>query len=300
MVSYSDWVQMSDYSTEFMVDTDMQPLRYQHITGTGLIQKGWDENIYNVAMTVEDLADARDTAFADLAPPGDPSPHLYYGGRIESVSGYFTEVANPTQYASDLSVEAWQWAWPVTPEPQSFAPWNFEDIPEGAIGVDYEGQPYDPENPWAWAPAPLVGLLLLSTTELTGLFSDLRVEPAQQMPFTSSNSLMIDDGWGDTARGLSIDGARFSGGADWLTRDLGFDVDLSGAKDWPNPTYTFRTHLTSLDSADLSPMNSTRTNYGWLLKRLRFQRTLHPPQYRWVYEVPVIAGDELGVRRRFT
>lgn len=272
MVAYGPWTQDADYVRNWNLDTFDADDYTQEIAEVG------DETPYQnppYQITEADVVGA----FA-----GTQSQLAFKGGWVEYLtSGYSLIFPN---WQSGWEAKTWARTFPFTNREHQYNPPNFGSTPpENAIGIDYENQPYDPEDPWGWAVAENLALRLTSATEFEGQFEDGRVLGGQPLPWASSSKVMLSVN-GDAAEEVAeIDGPSFSTAPNWFTQTLDTPIDLTayGALEpgWHASMYTFT--QTAHVGGDPGYPEETLTSFGWLLNDLRFEADVRPPLYRWVY-----------------
>lgn len=272
MVAYGPWVQDADFTPFWKVDTTDPDNYLQEIAEVG-DDRPFESPVY--AITAGDLFNVFDAAFFALANTGGWVEYL--------TSGY--QLSFP-DWNSDWACKMWSRRFPLTNRDHFYNPPNHGSTPpDGAIGIDYANQPYNPDDPWGWALAENLSLRLTPETGFEGKFEDERVLGGDLLPWGSTSDLMLgvrNDGAFTVA---SIEGPTFSTEPNWYRRTFGEALDLTpyGALEpgWFGELYTVTE--TARIGGDPGPYETTRTKFGWLLYDLRFEADVRPPLYRWVY-----------------
>lgn len=295
MVSYGDWRQDDDYTLPVEVVQQSNPSP----TVQALEPYGWGESEIRertddyYVITGGDIADVTTRAISLSVEGGSP------WGAAPGVSnswGY--------RFGDDFTIKVSEWSatvqsteWHINARPGGFEyyPSFYGPGDPDAIGLEFEdGPPYDPGNPFPWAPAPEVGLSLSAGTLLatragddsaptgeldTGWTTDIRVicNPA---PGVEVNELVAErDNNGILNTGNSM-----------YREPLGVDVDLAAmeAYGWDFRIYAeTRTvigphHLPEAGDSVFGAFGVV--TYGWNLDRLAVVWIVRPPRYRFVYD----------------
>lgn len=315
MVAYGPWTQGPDYDRGVTWDVADRGRVLQAAGGptesTGYV---YDEEItddppYSVA-PYERLETMLSTA---LVQNDDDGGGFGEGGHV--ALSYGTQpLSGLSKAASDVSTSVS--LAPIVPGiptssmsyPAGWAPFTYfpdGDIPDGAIGVEFEGVPG-----WGWDSAPVewLDVEILPNTRLTGEISEsggpagagverqyvsgpfvTEIRAAAGFPGPELGTMVHgfttpveEGGVGGTAGSNS---GRDLGTAVSLTSALG--AGGAGGMAWMRPiTYVPPSILPNGDAW------SVAWTYGWAFYEFRLLWRLHPPRYRWVF-------DSVPFRRTF-
>lgn len=274
MVSYGPWTQDPDYTTFRTISTADNPPAYTNPIGTGEGSTPFQDPVYPI--TVGDLT----AVFGDAQTAVDNE-----GGWVEWLASTY-DLSFPN-WRSSWSSRIWARRFPIADKQHLYSPPNFGSLPpDGAIGVEYVGQPFDPDEPWAWGPATTLTFHLGPETKLEGQFEDNRVASAAPLPWGVETRLMITPPDEPKVQIASVESPANDTANNWLIRDLNESIDLApyGALEsgWTAVLHTETP--TVIIGGDPGPYGDTYTRYGWLFKALRINNDLRPPLYRWVFE----------------
>ena len=198
-----------------------------------------------------------------------------------------------------LSYPTWTSRWTVTVDKgrRAFAPPEGGIVfsegvadPENAIGVEYEGHPWNPADPWSAdvdvRATEITGTRILGRTDLRADVNDPTSGSGDfPVPFTTSLYVAAPSGSG----GVQV--ADIPGGpsAGFFVRDLGVDIDITdivGSSGAGQVYVLTPLHATTADPDETDSVEGSHgtVSYGWGIADLRVEWTYRAPRYRWIYD----------------
>lgn len=201
-----------------------------------------------------------------------------------------------TQYSWNylLSHPEWDTFWGAASTHRAFrvVPGTFPYSPvsegfwePGAIGIDYETQPYDPGNPWASGlGVTLTRGISSTTTQLGGRWSDSG-DPAV-VPAASS-AIMLQVVGAEVPQQIgSVPPPLTAGFAIDQHVALGAPIDLTGYSGFLESGGWIWTRQPVIPDSvtDPAPYSSGTLEYGWGFEYLRIDSVVRPPLWRWVFD----------------
>lgn len=294
MVSYSAWQEAPDYLQFHTVfggsdatDPDTGLPLFEYGTGSQIEETEFQDPRYEI--TVPDLEGVTEGSHD-----------------FEVQAGSLTATwGTAYSWGYDLSIQGgvslWRSMWAaanvkrrfrIADRDYFFNPPNYGyTAPPGAIGIDYEGLPYDP-SAYAWrsGPATKVSRALSSAapTVLRGPWWEEVNGAYVGVPAGSTQVVFRADG-SDTEQILATLGPPVgTPGVDAeATKTLPGDIDLTGLLDpdlwsgvlWTRPSPIFVPPIT-----DPSEINQVEVRYGWGFENVRIDTIVRPPRWRWVFD----------------
>ena len=279
MVSYGPWIQYGAYEEWWAVSTFNSPPLYEEVTAAAEAETAFQDPPY--AILGIDVAVVFETMKSAL-PNGAP-------GSVRISTDY--ELAQVgTEWRSHWRADGLHRRWNVSGYSPEWSPfqadeWDPSQADPAAIGIEYEGQPFDPENPYAITTPTITAQYLAAGTTLTGSFGDLRTGPGEALPWSSSTGIYIDDG----EPLVEIPGHAFDTDGTSIEQTFtGPRVDITSFGTGTDFNSFFYTKTLAVNPGSLAPVDTGFTVYGWLLDRLQFDLALMPPRWRWVYDTTPI------------
>ncbi len=298
MVSYGPWQQDPDFlqfhtisGDSDAVDPTSGAVLFEYGKGTTARSSGFQNPRYPI--TEQDLRFAVQAAY-EAETPGS-------GGTV-----WGTEYA----WVYNLSTPDWDSTWGatvvkrrfrITPRSYFYNPPNYGHSDPDAVGIDYEGQPYDPANPWASGPGAIQYRgVNAAASRLRGIWFAGNGPVSEGVPLANTEVRFVPV----VPAGQEVEEASLAivpGPAEPSDPNnpadafLASDIDLTSLLDpvtgggilWTRsgyaPSYT-----------DPGLPAQGRVRYGWGFENVRIDTMVRPPRWRWVY-----ADDSETYRRTF-
>lgn len=281
MVSYGPWTQDPDYLQFQSVSESSGGGAFSYGTSTVLEETGYQDPAYEI--TVTNLEDAVDDSHAVI---DGTSPLNLWG--VSYSWGY--EVSLPegikavwgAGVARRICTVAAGGTYFYSPPNYGFTP------PAGAIGIDYEGQPYDPGSPWAGAPGEIASRHLSALSNLGGhWFDDLTTGP-DVVPDASTDVHLIPAGGSEAVLVTVLPPASATDTTNPAYRTLGASIDLAPYL-YVGGAWIGGQVFTEANPQFAPPVNDPSSGsglvmYGWGFETMRVDTMVTPPRYRWVFE----------------
>lgn len=175
--------------------------------------------------------------------------------------------------------------WQIAPQSEGYlyTPLLFEDADPLAIGIEYEGYDFDPEDPWGYVPGIIHGVRLDADTVVRMNVRDGSNLPSGNLAnnFETTIKLVPEGG------GFAVDIAEIPGLITPGTPHHGHlveDIDLTERLENFEWTGTIWTETPFLGPFTMDPdEGGGEIKYGWLLHQIVVVWTIRPPLWRWVY-----------------
>lgn len=290
MVTYGPWIQDPDY---LQYQTVSQSSGNDYADGMPLFGYGlkatetetpFQDPAYPI--TEQDLKRSYDVVNPNT-PDGDATAVTNAWGSTYSW-GY--QLSLPAGVASTWGAQtARRWG-RVVPHEYSYNPSNFFPRDPAAIGIDYEGAPYDPTLQYPLnlsGPASKVSRAISWASELRGMWrDDSRGTEAAVRPFSTTEIWLLPAGTGDPIKVGEVGPPdAVSDGANALVRTLDTTIDLTPwiqEYGWAGKIWTRQPAFVPPANGP-GPDSTGRVDYGWGFADLRIDTVVRPPRYRWVY-----------------
>jgi hypothetical protein len=201
-------------------------------------------------------------------------------------------------WTAEWSARAFDIRWQVSPPPEGFFFSEGVADPEDAIGIQYEGRPWDPADPWSHdvdtnlGPEFIVGATLgtgsfTDQTELRGDFEDdsgqIDGYAADDLTQTSITHIMAEGATLETVATVEVDpspGAKVVG----LPAPGVFDLtDVLEANGWACQLYCQTPLIPPRRPPDTVPISFGNVRYGVKLQVVQIKWQVRALRYRWVY-----------------
>lgn len=274
MVAYGPWVQDPDYPQDYSLNDQSPEFDFGRSRVDG--DKGWNDPA--VPVELRELEGSVEAAYG-----GGANDALSLWGVAYS---WFYELSFPqwrTTWAATVARRVYQ----ITPRTYDYNPLNYGPLDPEAVGIEFEGQPFDPDNPWSAAPAEQVGLSVLPSTRLGGVWADTSVGAAV-LPTAPPTEVRLISGSGATTLATVPPSSVVNVGPNPTIRTLDVPIDLTGLLvGWSGSIHTQCEPPFAPPADDPTTVNGDANNlvrYGWGIERLWLRATVRPPRWRWVYD----------------
>lgn len=275
MVTYGPWIQDPDVEGPVARTT----VRTAVFAG---VQTPFQDPRYGVLES--DLQDAFDAARETVTEGGNLPEFLNIYG-VAITQGYELVFPNwKTSWGAEVNrhlVSVSQGVFSYNPPDYGFP------APEGAIGIDYEALPYDPEEyPWRYVEdGTQLNLRLIAASRFEGFWYDDQGTGDWSLSTAPGSTLMLSAG-GSEINLATIPPPPSVGVPDIsnpVETTLGYEIDLTGDLEpngWTGQLWL--AHSFSAPKEDPALGNGTKM-YGWGIFGLGFAALWRPPLYRWVF-----------------
>jgi hypothetical protein len=292
MVSFGSWQEAPDqvqshtlFGDSDAVDPYSGALVFDYRAGYT-----WYESPYSdppPAITVSELMGMVEGAYEVEGEPGPFGVQTTWG----TAYAWAYNLVVPDGWSANRSASVVKRQFRITSQPYSFSPVSEGYWVEGAIGIDYEGQPYDPANPWAFGPSTIIGRSVSNEapTVLRGHWREEYVDAPPSVPMAATEVWFHPDAPSGSGAvptvmaTVSLPPAP-SDGVNPLSTTLPAPIDLTSKMHpdyWGGVLWT-RTGFVPPDR-DPGPYDSGSLQYGWGFDDVRIDTVVRPPRWRWVF-----------------
>jgi hypothetical protein len=300
MVSYGPWQQDPDQNQFSLLNeaSGNDPIDGQPLWGFGPSaaqhESGWqDDPPYPI--TSDDLEDA--TLEATPTGPAGTGTALFYTVWGVAYTWHYDVTVVPPQSNAHWEAESVKRWFRITPQTYLYNPVSEGFWDPEAIGIDYEGQPYNSASPWASGPAEIVSRGLSTTyTRVQGRWHDDAIDPGDLLVPDSATKVMLRPaGSADDVVLDTLDPpAAATGGVNPEVANRGLDdaIDLTphiAGAGWAGTVWTEPETRFVPPTRDPGPYSQGTVRYGWGFDQLRIDTWVRPPQWRWVYAEDVVS-----------
>lgn len=278
MVSFGSWTQDDDYTVTDLLNQSSGPDWFDYAYASGGGESGWQDPAYEL------LPNDFESLFAILFSP-----------ERDNTGGVVSQYGAGYEWTYNLSFPEWNTIWAawrtlrrftLRSRVHAYLPYP---QPPDAIGIEYDGIPYDPEDPFAFGAADVLTFGIAADTELAGHWEDTSNPNSYNLLDVATTVLMrpaVTDA--PTLTIATLPPAPDNSPTD-QERLLGEAVDLTAylpaspgdiATIWSRPAQAYVTSY-----GDIGEVGSqARVDYGWGITQLQTEWSLRPPLYRWVFD----------------
>lgn len=284
MVTYGDWRQDPDYTSNDSAVAGSTPSAFSAVVFDGYGIHTANQEDVRTSPEPYYPVNANDMAvLLAQARSGAGTDQILTLGGVHVGFGYMPD-PHPT-LVTRQTVSVARPAFTIRPRPGGhwYNPPNYGYGDPNAIGIEYEGQPYNPDEPFASGPAVAVGLTIRDTTALEAPDFDT-TNPDGEIFGTYDTQLRVDyGGVFDLGTSLPSDLVPLpAGGTRPRQATLGMALDLTALRDhgWAANVWT---DTATLVMPAVTSGGVGSVEYGWSIERLHIAWTVRPPVYRYVY-----------------
>lgn len=286
MVSYGPWVQDPDYLQWRLINelsgtdpfTGIPYFAYDMTIAEQ--ESGFIEPAYII--TEGDLKEVTDAVYEGV--PAEEPVAWNLWGTFYSWTYSLSFPQWNSQWAASISRRTFQ----IIPREYFYVPSNHVPIPEGAIGVEFEGQPFNPETPWQGMEADVVSLHIGQDSVLRGYWADTSEWPPTERVPSASTDIWLTIPAVDKLVIESVDGSTvYNSGGNPSSRTLDEAIDLTpylADHGWRGWIHTEAVPRKAAHGGNVGAVGSDATlQYGWGFHTLRLNTMVRPRVYRWVF-----------------
>lgn len=293
MVSYSGWQEAPDqvqsrtlFGDSDAVDPYTGALIFDYRAGHQYHETEYMDPA--PVISVDELEGMVEGCYEAETPPGPLGVQTTWGTAY--AWGY--SLSAPAGWSANRSASVVKRQFRITNQPYVFSPISEGYWADGAIGIDYEGQPYNPSNPWASGPSTILGRGVSNEapTVLRGHWREEYIDAEPTAPMVDTVVWFHPDappGSGPVSTILAtVPFPVVPSAGSPLSTTLAEPIDLTDKMHpdyWGGILWTSSAPKFLPPLRDPDPYDSGSLQYGWGFENVRVDTMVRPPRWRWVF-----------------